>query len=117
MKKGWHIHKENGQVTLCRQLPARFDVSAQTRLAGGDAVRLAMQIRQDMWRALQNLRGFSPVVQIAPVDGHLEVRAGGRIMGQAAANVEARILTVLQDPDNRARWLKCAGFHRIGTSV
>lgn len=117
MKKGWHIDKEQGQVTVCRHLPARFDVSAQTQLAGGDALRLAMQIRQDMWRALRNLRGFSPVVQITSTDGQLEVRAGGRIMGHATANVEAKILMVLQNSENRERWLKCAGFQRFGASV
>ena len=52
MKKGWYITNDEGQVTVSRQLPARFDVSANTQLAGGSAVRIAMQVRQDMWRAL-----------------------------------------------------------------
>lgn len=118
MGKGWHITKDAGQVTVSRQLPARFDVSASTQLPGGDAARLAMQIRQDLWRDLQRLRGFSPVVQITNhADGHLNVQAGGRLMGRVSANLEVEILTVLEDPKNRARWLKCAGFNRFKGAV
>lgn len=117
MAKGWNITKNEGQVTVSRQLPARFDVSATTQLAGGNTVRLATQIRQDLWRALQNLRGFSPVVQITPVDGQLNVQAGGRVMGKVTANLEAEIAAVLENPRNRARWLKCAQYQRSKGSV
>ena len=112
MAKGWHITKIEGQVTVSRQLPARFDVAASTQLAGGNAVRLAMQIRQDLWRSLQSLRGFSPVVQITPVDGQLSVQAGGRVMGKVTANLQTEIVAVLENPKNRARWLKCAQYQR-----
>jgi hypothetical protein len=117
MTKGWHITKKDGQVTVSRQLPARFDVAATTQLAGGNAVRLATQIRQDLWRALQNLRGFSPVVQITPVDGVLNVQAGGRVMGKVTANLQAEILAVLENPKNRSRWQKCAQYQRSKGSV
>ena len=117
MAKGWHITKVEGQVTVSRQLPARFDVVAHTQLAGGNAVRLAMQIRQDLWRALRNVRGFSPVVQITPIDGHLNVQAGGRVMGKVTSNLKAEIAAVLESPENRTRWLKCAGYQRLKGSV
>ena len=117
MKKGWHITKDEGQVTVSRQLPARFDVSANTQLAGGSAVRIAMQVRQDMWRALQGLRGFSPVVQVTLVDGALNIEAGGRVMGNVASTLEADIQTVLENPKNRARWLKCAGYQKFKGAV
>jgi hypothetical protein len=117
MKKQWHINKIEGQVTVSRHLPARFDVSATTQLAGGNALRLATQIRQDMWRALQGLRGFSPVVQVTEMDGVLQVQAGGRVMGNIAAGLEADIAAVLENNKNRARWLKCAGYQRFEGSV
>lgn len=117
MAKGWHITKKDGQVTVSRQLPARFDVVAQTQLAGGNAVRIATQIRQDLWRALQGVRGFSPVVQITAVDGQLNVQAGGRVMGKVTANLKAEISAVLDKPKNRARWLKCAQYQRSKGSV
>jgi len=117
MAKGWHITKSEGQVTVSRQLPARFDVAVQTQLAGGNAARLAMQIRQDLWRALQNVRGFSPVVQITSVDDHMNVQAGGRVMGKVTANLSAEIAAVLENTENRSRWLKCAGYQRLKGSV
>ncbi len=117
MAKGWHITKGDGQVTVSRQLPARFDVAATTQLEGGNSVRLATQIRQDLWRALQNLRGFSPVVQITTVEGGVHVEAGGQLLGKVAPNIEVRIASVLENPDNRRRWLKCAGYQRFKGSV
>jgi len=114
MKRNWHIEKAEGQVTVSRQLPARFDVRVSTYLAGGDKLRLATQIRQDMWRAVQSLRGFSPVVQVAQSDDGLLVTAGGRVMGKVTAHLEGLIAGVLEDPKNRARWLKCAGYPKNG---
>lgn len=54
----WHITRGVGELTLSRQLPARFDVVASTTLPEGDPLRLAHQIRQDMWRMLKRVRGF-----------------------------------------------------------
>ena len=117
MAKGWHIIKDEGQVTVSRRLPARFDVSASTHLAGGNATRLAMQIRQDLWRALQHLRGFSPVVQITQSEGGLSVQAGGQLLGKVTPNLEAEIASVLENPEKRKRWLKCAGYQRFKGTV
>jgi hypothetical protein len=112
MARGWHIQKDEGQVTLSRQLPARFDVAAVTHLPHGNAVRLANQIRQDLWRALRNVRGFSPVVQIIEGDAQLDVRAGGRVLGNTNVAMIERIEAVLDNPQNRARWLRCAQDRR-----
>ena len=73
----------------------------------------ARQIRQDLWRALQSVRGFMPVVEAtsdhsgeAGPGARVMVTAGGRLdVPQAPrAAMEARIRDLLEDPSNRARW-------------
>ena len=71
-RKRWHILREGDSLTMTRALPVRFDVAAGTTLPGGGRLRLAMQVRQDLWRALQALRGFAPVVQVTRRDGICE---------------------------------------------
>lgn len=106
----WHILREGDVLTLARRLPVRFDVSASTRLPMGSRRKVAQQVRQDVWRALQNLRGFAPVVQVTRTDGGLDVTAGGQVAGRfLRAHAEAQIAAVLQDPENRARWMRWAG--------
>lgn len=106
----WHIlREEGGALTLARHVPARFDISATTRLDRVRMVPLAHQIRQDMWRALQRLRGFSPVVRIEPYEGGLHVTAGGRIDGIVPRGLaQDRIKQVLEHPGNRTRWTRWA---------
>lgn len=106
----WHITRTDDALTLSRRLPARFDLAAETTLPGGDPLRLAHQIRQDMWRALQSLRGFAPAVEISAAGAGLRVRAGGQVAGQVPANAAGRIAEVLDSAANRARWLRHAGF-------
>lgn len=105
----WHISRTEDALTLSRQVPARFDIVAETVLPVADPARLARQIRQDIWRALQKVRGFSPVVEIATVDARLVIRAGGQLCGRPAQGLAAQISAVLEDPKNRARWLRFAG--------
>lgn len=112
MARNWHILREDGVLTLCRQTPARLDVSAATVLPAGNPVRLAHQIRQDMWRAVQNVRGFSPVVRLEQRDGGIAVTAGGRVLGPVAPGLSARIAAVLENPANRRRWSAHAGRGR-----
>lgn len=109
MAKGWHILRAEGQVTVARHLPPRFDMSASTVLADGDGLRLASQVRQDLWRALQGLRGFSPVVEVTRKDDGMHVKAGGRTITPACSAMADRISAVLENPANRARWVRCAG--------
>lgn len=106
----WHILEEDGALTLARRLPVRFDLAVRTRLPAGGRLRIARQVRQDMWRALRHLRGFAPAVRVERRDGGLLVTAGGQVDGPLPrALAEARIGAVLEDPANRARWMRWAG--------
>jgi hypothetical protein len=114
-KRNWHIIRDDAGVTIARHLPARFDLlgEAQLRLTRPvSRARVAHQVRQDMWRALQNLRGFSPVVQVSHTDGALTIRAGGRLNAPVdpAAALEA-LSQVLANPANRQRWIAHASRH------
>ncbi|NVK15615.1 MAG: hypothetical protein HWE35_15700 [Rhodobacteraceae bacterium] len=104
----WHITRTDSTLTLSRRVPARFDVAAETVLPSGDPLRLAHQIRQDMWRKLQRLRGFAPVVKITVAGQGLRVRAGGQVAGRVPANAAAQITEVLENPARRARWVRHA---------
>jgi hypothetical protein len=108
-KPKWHIQTTGDVLTLARHLPARFDVAAETALPSGSRLWLAHQIRQDMWRALRNLRGFSPVVEVARGTDELRIKAGGSIAGRfAKAQIEEQISRVLSHPETRARWIRFA---------
>ncbi|WP_417720972.1 hypothetical protein [Salipiger sp.] len=108
-RHGWHILWQGDTLVLARAVPVRFDVSAQTRLPSvRRPLRLAQQVRQDLWRALRDLRGFSPCVSVAPQDGEVILRAGGRAAHPVAPGVPARIAAVLEDGANRARWTRWA---------
>lgn len=108
----WHMLREDGTLTLSRRLPARFDFAAKTVISGGAILRksrLATQVRQDMWRALQSLRGFAPVVQINVHGDDLEIIAGGAVAGRfPKQKSEEQVSEVLECPDRRARWMRSA---------
>ncbi len=107
--KGWHILRDGAALTLARRVPVRFDLAVRTHLAADRRLRAAQQVRQDVWRALKSLRGFSPVVRVERVEHGLAVTAGGQVDGPFARDsAEARIADVLEDPVNRARWVRCA---------
>ncbi len=108
MAPRWHITRGEGEVTLSRQLPARFDVVAEVTLPMGDPVRLVHQIRQDLWRALQQVRGFSPVVRARQDGATIRIEAGGRVAQPIAPGLTARIEDVLACPARRARWARHA---------
>ena len=108
-RDAWHIHSDQGRYVLARQWPPRFDVAAETVVPALRRGRLAQQVRQDMWRALRGLRGFSPVIEIVTNCGGLSLRAGGRVSpGTGTAEIARRIQTVLDDPARRARWFSFA---------
>ncbi len=102
--RGWVITPLEDGIRLARAGRERLDFAVATELAGAAPKRLAHQVRQDLWRALQGLRGFSPVVEIA---GDV-VRAGGQVDGRVPSNAVAIAQGVLDDPANRARWMRCA---------
>lgn len=108
MSKGWHMVRQENCLTHTRVLPVRFDVQALSTFPMLNSARLARQIRQDMWRRLQSLRGFSPVVEVRKDASGLTVRAGGRVEGSIPTGTQAKIEALLNDPDLRRRWARCA---------
>ena len=104
----WHTIREGASTTVARRLPARFDVSASAQFPRVSKGRLAHQIRQDMWRALQDVRGFSPVVQVVDDETGVLVTAGGQAARPVSSRIEATIAELLSDTPRRARWIKSA---------
>ncbi|MFW2587657.1 hypothetical protein [Sagittula sp. SSi028] len=104
LRGGWIEARGEGRYLLTRQWPAQFDIAASARFDDLRPARLARQIRQDMWRALQGLRGFAPAVQICFTGAGLDVTAGGRVNGRIPHGIESQIQTLLDDPARRARW-------------
>lgn len=107
MGAGWHTERHDGTLTVSRQLPVRFDVSASATMPRLRKGRLAHQIRQDLRRLLRHVRGFCPAVRVVEDGPHLIVTAGGRITGRGAypkAQIEEKIAGLLGDPDLIRRW-------------
>lgn len=108
---GWHILREDRAVTVARHLPPRLDVAVSARIEASGPVSLtalAHQVRQDVWRAVQKVRGFSPVVRVGQTGAAIELEVGGRVDG-AAGGAADRIAAVLDSAANRRRWLTHAG--------
>ncbi|MBY6156301.1 hypothetical protein [Pseudooceanicola nitratireducens] len=105
----WHMARDADTLTLARHLPARFDVVARADLSGDAGLslgRLAHQVRQDVWRGLQRVRGFSPVVRVTRAAHGVTIEAGGRLAApRAAGGAEAALSDILTNPANRARWM------------
>ncbi|RED14288.1 hypothetical protein POI8812_02701 [Pontivivens insulae] len=100
----WHMVRDGAALTLARPGRARLDVAARISLPLAARGRLAHQIRQDLWRELRALRGFSPVVRITRSNRGLDVLAGGQ-WDRAVPGIAARIEAVLNDPLRQQRWL------------
>ena len=104
-RNSWHIIREGETLTVTRALPVRFDVAAETVVPVGSRRRLAQQVRQDLWRLLQDVRGFQPVVRVTREQGTCRILAGGRITGRfPKARIEAEIADLLASPQHRDRW-------------
>lgn len=113
-RNDWHILRDDTRLTLARQVPVRFDVSAETVLPDGCRLAIARQVRQDLWRRLQGQRGFSPVIEVTREGDRCHVRAGGRIEGRfAKARLEAEIADLLAEPKTRARWSAHAAHREV----
>ncbi len=109
-RRNWHILREGTSLTLARHLPARFDFRATAQFPRVGKLRLAQQVRQDMWRLLQDVRGFSPVIHLEEMDHGLMLCAGGRVEGPAPrAKLESKLAELLDSPRHRQRWLAYAG--------
>lgn len=110
----WHILRDGESLTMTRALPVRFDVSAETTLPDGSRQRLARQIRQDLWRRLQHLRGFSPIVRVIRDGAVCRITAGGRVEGRfARGHTEDSIAAMLNDRHLRARWSAYAAHEEV----
>ena len=105
---GWQIAETGAGVRLSRPGRACMDVSAETLFPDAAPLRLAHQVRQDLWRAMRRLRGFSPVVEVTRDSVGYRVIAGGAVAGVIPPDTVARIAMVLENPANRARWLRHA---------
>jgi hypothetical protein len=117
-KNSWHIVKDDQSVTVTRRVPARFDVVSETELPLSDKLRVAQQVRQDLWRIMQRQRGFSPVVEVRECGDVLSIRAGGQCDGQIARQtLEYRISELLNDANKRARWVRFALRRKGGPHV
>ncbi|MEM6480753.1 MAG: hypothetical protein AAF681_02830 [Pseudomonadota bacterium] len=105
----WHIVRSADHVVLARRLPARFDIAATTTLPQLRLIPLVHLVRQDIWRALRGLRGFSPVIEARLHASGVTLRAGGPVAGLSIASVlQDRLRAVLDDRPNRERWQRCA---------
>ena len=104
-RSGFHIQRDADSVTVARHLPARFDIVAETWFPPLRKGRLAQQIRQDLWRRLSDVRGFSPVVEVRDAGGELHVRAGGRMDCNFPRGLRLTIEEFLAQPELRQRWI------------
>lgn len=111
--RGWYTCGDGAVFALSRRLPLRWDVDAHTVLPDLGRRRLAHAIRQDMWRMLQDVRGFAPAVEVTRTEAGCAVRAGGAVAGRVPGGMAARIAGMLADPSRRAAWSRAAA-HRGG---
>ncbi|WP_095590362.1 hypothetical protein [Actibacterium ureilyticum] len=110
----WHTLRDDTSLTVARRVPPRFDLAVSAVFPAARKGRLAHQIRQDLWRMLRHLRGFSPVVRVMEDGPYLTVTAGGQVDTRpfAKAQAEAQIADLLARPGHRARWLAHAAGDR-----
>ena len=108
----WYMERSADGLTLARHWPPRFDVKGTGTLPVAprrlSLRRLAHQIRQDLWRQLQGLRGFSPVVRLTQSDSVIAVCAGGRAARPIPSQTNAQIAALLADGPSRERWIRWA---------
>jgi hypothetical protein len=88
-------------------------VAVETRLPDAGRARVAVQVRQDLWRALRHQKGFQPAVRVVREAGGLTLCAGGAVAAPHDRRaLEERIAALLAEPRHRARWVSCARGRR-----
>jgi hypothetical protein len=112
LRGGWLVARDGPRLVLARRWPPRLDLEAAASFPPCARLRLAQQIRQDLWRRLQRLRGFSPVVEVTRTETGLTVRAGGRAIAPVPPVVSDQIAALLTDPALRARWIRSAAIRK-----
>lgn len=108
-RRTWHILSDGDALVLARRLPVRMDLVAVTEFPACNRLLLAQQIRQDIWRKLQRLKGFSPIVRVERRGAQLRVEAGGQVDGPVPKGAAGLISEVLNSPARRQRWIAHAG--------
>ena len=108
------LHKQLGDTYLMgKRFPIRFDLLAETIFPVCRSQILAMQIRQDMWRLLQNLRGFLPAVEVRASEFSMHVRAGGQLTCSIhVVSAQLKLQDMLENPVYRQRWINFATLRR-----
>lgn len=112
------LHKSVGQTyVMGKRFPVQFDLLAETILPICRSQKLALQIRQDMWRILQNLRGFLPAVEVTGHAMGMHVRAGGQLTCSVHIRyAQLKLQDMLDDPTYRQRWINYAALNK-GSSL
>ncbi|MEM1266882.1 MAG: hypothetical protein AAGI50_12795 [Pseudomonadota bacterium] len=114
----WQVERAGPRLTLSRPGRARLDISVSREMpAPASRARLAHQIRQDLWRALRDVRGFSPVIVVEHRDLMACITAGGWLLRPAPPGTASRIARLLDDPGLRRRWLAQAGNTQVRTNT
>ncbi|MGB3554616.1 MAG: hypothetical protein WBA25_08255 [Jannaschia sp.] len=113
-RRGWHVRRDGATFALSRRMPLRWDVEAATAMADLGRRRLAHAVRQDIWRAFRNVRGFAPAVEVSRRDGGTIVRAGGAVEGRVPPGMASGIARMLDDPERRAEWVRSAAHRSAG---
>ncbi|MEL7154469.1 MAG: hypothetical protein AAFN51_11895 [Pseudomonadota bacterium] len=89
-----------------------FEVSLKltSTASAAQRVRIAHQVRQDIWRACQRVRGFLPLVEVSTSGNETVIRAGGSLMTRSGhvPSLEIKVAAVLDCADNIARWQRHA---------
>ncbi len=104
----WQVVREGGSVRLHRPGAGVMDVSVVSVFPNClRPIVLAHEVRKDLWRMLQRLRGFSPVVAVAPCADGWRVTAGGQVRSAVWPRVqtERQLRDLLDDPARRRRWI------------
>ena len=109
---GWWERRDGDRFAIARRLPLRWDVAADAVLPDLGRRRLAHAVRQDLWRALRDLRGFAPAVEVTRRDGACHVWAGGAVDGAVAPALAGRVAAVLDCPVRRIGWIRAAAHRR-----
>ena len=104
MPNTWIIDQTDDHLLVTRRKPVRWDVSAEAEFPPAHPLRLAHQIRQDMWRELRRIRGFCPAVEIR-IGETLQVRAGGRVARHVHPKASDWVADLLNSDTHRRRWL------------
>ena len=108
------IHKQFGDTfVLGKRFPVQFDLLAETIFPLCRSQKLALQIRQDMWRLLQNVRGLLPAVEVTGRETGMYVRAGGQLTCSVqVCSAQVKLQNMLENPAYRQRWINYAVLKR-----